>query len=122
MKDALNERLSQLLVDLDVAIAQAVENPLLLVEGPLQDIESTCAALAALEKTKPAGGSQEEFVEREKLLWQVRARSGRLQLLMDSAAQFYSSCFSCCRTEGLAYGVQGEWSAVGNASHLVLDC
>lgn len=122
MKNSLNEKLSQLLVELDRAIAQAVENPLRLVEGPLQGIESTCTALAVLDESTSEGVSKQELAERENLVWQVRARSGRLQLLLDSAAHFYSSCFSLDAPEDLAYGVHGEWSAGGNLSHLALEC
>ena len=52
-----------------------------------------------------------EIVTREDLLWQIRARAGRLQMLMDSASQFYSNCFSSSELDGLAYGVHGEWSS-----------
>jgi hypothetical protein len=122
MKNRLNEKLSQLLLELDRAIAQAVQNPLLIADGPLQSIESTCAALVILDEAPPHGDLEPDFEERRKLIWQVRARSGRLQLLLDAAAQFYASCFSLDQPEDLAYGVHGEWSARGNSSHLALDC
>lgn len=123
MKTDVNHNLNQLLLDLESAITQAIRNPLTLSQGPLRHLESTCATL----ETKIINGScrqmsREELAESARLVWRVRARSGRLRLLIDSAAKFYSSCFSTSQPEGLGYGVHGEWSVEERSSHLALDC
>jgi hypothetical protein len=105
-----------LLAELDQAIVQAVENPLLFVDHPLLAvIDRRCSALlgSGLKTTAP---------QLQLLAWQVRARAGRLQLLLNSAAHFYTTCFSVSQCEGLAYGMQGEWGAVENPNHLTVDC
>lgn len=126
MTDKIKEKLSSLIKDLDSAIYRIVENPLLFEDITLKRIEATCSDLMALHDRTPTGSESitphGEPARCEELLWEVRTRSGRLRMLMDSAARFYSSCFSLSEPEDLAYGVHGEWSTVPHASHVVVDC
>ena len=127
MRKDTNEELSELIGDLNGAIAQAVENPLLFVDSPLlHALRSSCESLIELHEDIPAvelnSAAAQETGQRAELLWQVRSRAGRLQMLLDSATQFYANCFSQDQSDGLAYGVHGEWSAVASSSHLAVDC
>jgi hypothetical protein len=130
MNTEMNVNLGQLIADLDSAIVQAVENPLLFVNSDLlHDLCLTCNRLMDPNDDNPVR-RQNSSVDvaasaknkRETLLWQIRARAGRLQMLLDTAARFYSNCFSIDEAEGLAYGVHGEWSATATPSHLAVDC
>jgi hypothetical protein len=135
----IGDCLEQLIAEMDLAIAQAIENPLLFLDGPfLSAIESRCASLAAIEDRAAVVGAEKTSLQavgkrRENpsgrgdaaltaLVWEVRGRAGRLQRLLDSASQFYSTCFSAHGSECLDYGVHGEWGQVANASHLAIDC
>jgi hypothetical protein len=137
LKDAreIADCLKQLISEMDAAIAQAIANPLLFLDGPfLKAIESRCASLADIENQRRGanaashpetplglslGGADAAITE---LIWEVRARAGKLQRLLDSASQFYSTCFSPQRAECLDYGVHGEWGQVANPTHLAIDC
>jgi hypothetical protein len=124
VQTTIDTELSQLLADLDEAVGRAVENPLLFVNSPLlHQVGAACSRLMGGDSASEfhsAGAA--EIVSREALLWQIRARAGRLQMLMDSASQFYSNCFSSSEPEGLAYGVHGEWSAPAGSTHLMVEC
>lgn len=142
----IGDCLKQLISEMDAAIAQAIENPLLFLDGPfLHAIESRCASLADIENqrqsaklagqqtapsrhltgplTTPAGlapGGTDAMLTA--LVWEVRARAGKLQRLLDSASQFYSTCFAPQAADCLDYGVHGEWGQSGNPTHLAIDC
>jgi hypothetical protein len=125
----INLKLAQLIIDLDEAIAQAVGNPLQFAETPLTRVESACTQLTSFDEQNiwearhSSGGDwTANRAEAERLVWQVRTRAGRLQLLLDSATRFYTRCFSLAEPEGLAYGMQGEWSAPAGPSYLRMDC
>jgi hypothetical protein len=149
---AVGDCLRRLIAEMDDAIAQAIENPLLFLDGPfLSAIESSCASLAAIEEHTQISsvapvllplprqqallstGQHVNARQAEKavadpepalsaLIWEVRGRAGRLQRLLDSASQFYSTCFSPRKAECLDYGVHGEWGPAVNPSHLAIDC
>ena len=111
------ECLKQVILDLDSAIASVVGNPLTFQERPLvQAIETHCAQISAF--TKLASVSEET----ETLVWEVRTRAGRFQRLWDAASALYSTCFSLQPSEGLAYGVHGEWREMTTSTHLTVDC
>jgi hypothetical protein len=140
----IGDCLQQLIVEMDSAIVQAIENPLLFLDGPfLSAIESRCESLAAIEdrgammisssaahslvagpglRKDTAAGHVSSETGLIGLVWEVRARAGRLQRLLDSASQFYSTCFSPSGSECLDYGVHGEWGQSANPSHLAIDC
>jgi|GEM_PF-6274797 len=123
METGIQDRLEQLIKELDAAIARAVDNPLLFAEQPLVSIETVCQQLADLDQRALAGNMPPALAaQAEALVWQVRARAGRLQTLLESASQFYSSCFSPAQPEYLAYGVHGEWSVTTHSSHLTVNC
>jgi hypothetical protein len=114
---------NKLIVDLDAAIQQAIDNPLLLAQNPVvAEIESACRLLSACSAPAFSGRKPSEFAWLEPLVWQIRARAGRFQMLLDSAGHFYRSCFSSSQPEALAYGQYGEWSARTNTSRLAVDC
>jgi len=131
----IGDCLRQLIAEMDAAIAQAIENPLLFLDAPfLSAIESRCASLGEIETQRQAakaaghpaasaglsaGGADAVLTA---LVWEVRARAGKLQRLLDSASQFYSTCFSPRAAECLDYGVHGEWGQVTNPAHLAIDC
>ena len=109
--------LKQVISDLDTAIAQVVENPLTFHESSLpQAIDTQCAHISGLAE----GGFVSE--ETETLVWEVRSRAGRFQRLWDAASALYSTCFSLQPSEGLAYGVHGEWREITTSTHLTVDC
>ncbi len=111
------DSLKRVISDLDTAIVQVVENPLTFHGSPLvQAIETQCAHINALAE----GGPVSE--ETEPLVWEVRTRAGRFQRLWDAASRLYSACFSVQPSEGLAYGVHGEWREITNSTHLTVDC
>jgi len=138
----IGDCLKQLITEMDAAIAQAIENPLLFLDGPfLNAIESRCASLADIENQRQVGAPSGKSASASgqmtlpsglarssgdavltALVWEVRARAGKLQRLLDSASQFYSTCFSPQRAECLDYGVHGEWGQVVNPTHLAIDC
>jgi hypothetical protein len=82
-------------------------------------MEANGAAADRLPLAKRSGNSDALFTA---LVWEVRGRAGRLQRLLDSASQFYSTCFSQRGSECLDYGVHGEWGQVVTPSHLAIDC
>jgi len=130
----IGDCLKQLIAEMDAAIAQAIENPLLFLDGPfLNAIELRCASLADLENqrqaagldgqpTGPFGRAPGTDAMLTALVWEVRGRAGKLQRLLDSASHFYSTCFSPRTAECLDYGVHGEWGQVANPTHLAIDC
>jgi hypothetical protein len=126
MRSEIDEKLDQLIVHLDGAIMQAVDNPVLFADSPLlYTLGSACASVMELNEQNPVSSQNitaDGLAKRETILWDIRARAGRLQMLLDSASQFYSNCFSLSAPEGLAYSVHGEWSAMVNPSHLAVDC
>jgi hypothetical protein len=140
----IGDCLKQLIQEMDAAILQAIENPLLFLDGPfLNAIELRCASLADIENqalvasaqaqtarplgrfaapamgARSSGGAEAGLTA---LVWEVRSRAGRLQRLLDSASNFYSTCFSPHAAGGLDYGVHGEWGQTANPSHLAVDC
>ena len=80
-----------------------------------QVISDLDSAIASAE-----GGFVSE--ETETLVWEVRSRAGRFQRLWDAASVLYSTCFSLQPSEGLAYGVHGEWREMTTSTHLTVDC
>ena len=129
MKSNVQTKLSAMVVELDLAIARAIEDPSLFADQPLANLAANCLELASLEHpdllrsqglSAPAWAT--ESAQREALLWQIRSRAGRLQMLLESARHFYSNCFSLSQPEGLAYGVHGEWGTYAPLSHLIVDC
>ena len=144
MKSAMQAELTRLIDDLDIAIRRAVENPLLLADTSFETLGSTSANLLAIVEhwtstttRGPAEVSRQTLlqdplfpgtsmeIDRDQcrtLVWEVRTRVGRLQRLLDAAARFYSNCFTSNQSEGLAYGVLGEWCETSNPSCLALDC
>lgn len=129
MRNQTNDELRRLICDLESAISLAVENPILFGDSPtVQALAASCRALVDLRDVAAASGQNasakpsEPDLERAALVWQVRQRAGRLQLLMDSAARFYTTCFSSSQPDELAYGVHGEWNVMRSAGHLIVDC
>lgn len=121
----LEEKLRQLINELDAAILQAIENPLLFTEGRvLETLAVSCASVGSLGESKISevhlGSAERTAVE--DLVWTIRARAGRLRCLLDAAANFYATCFSPSEQEALAYSVHGEWSAAAGPSYLTVDC
>jgi hypothetical protein len=116
----LSAALGRLSGQLERAISQAIDHPALFCESGLpNEIESECSALLdAVEEKQLSKGTS----ALRSSIWEIRGQAGRLQKLMDSASQFYASCFSAQPCEGLAYGVHGEWGAVAQPGHLSVDC
>jgi hypothetical protein len=125
MCSRVDEKLRRLIRELDVAILQAVENPLLFCESPvLELLADSCASVGAVRQSE-IGESYSGAVDRkaaEALVWSARARAGRLRCLLDAASQFYATCFSPAVPDALAYSVHGEWNATAGPSYLTVDC
>lgn len=121
------EELAELIFELDEAIQLAIASPLSFVENPLLDaLRASCHSLTKAQEdgrmTGMAAGTEKEKETRAALLWEVRARAGRLQMLLDSAGKFYASCFSNAQPEDMGYGVHGEMSTATGTTHLSVDC
>lgn len=123
--------LTRILETLDSSIQAAIANPASAGFESLERAEALCRHLAlqggrdfekengrAKEIPGPLNPRSPGSVE---LIWEIRARLGRLKMLLDTAAEFYRGLASSA-TAGLDYDVQGEWRERSSGSLLQLDC
>jgi hypothetical protein len=122
--------LTRILEALDSSIQAAVANPASAGVESLRRAEGLCRRLA-LNKA-PASGNENGLAQviptnpqspgrSVELLWEIRARLGRLKMLLDAAAEFYRGLASS-PSAGMDYDVQGEWMERAGGSLLHLDC
>jgi hypothetical protein len=122
--------LTRILEALDSSIQTAVANPASAGVESLQRAEALCRHLA-LNDAQDFGNenglhtvitvNSQSSGKTVELLWEIRARLGRLKMLLDAAAVFYRGLASS-PSAGVDYDVQGEWMERPGGSLLQLDC
>jgi len=123
--------LSRILEELDSSIQAAITNPASAGMAALERAEALCRPLALASTTDfisakgrgkiIPGQVNPDSPRSVELLWEIRARLGKLKLLLDAAAGFYRGLASS-PSAGMDYDVQGEWSERAGGSLLQLDC
>lgn len=111
MEQQLNSRLAEMIAALDGSIQSAVEVPESAGGASLDGVRALCREVSQLEFNTVSTR------ETSDLLWQVRARVGRLKLLIDSAAYFYAGLQSP-QSSGMDYNARGEWK--GHAANRLI--
>lgn len=106
MQQALVNQLVSLNEELEMAIEWAALRPFAAAGNRWARIEAICLSIMRDESQSCLNAAAESPVSA--LVWDIRHRSGRLKLLIDSAARLAGNCLPGSGTQDLGYGSDGE--------------